>query len=78
VFFSDQSHAVLLPRYLALVAANAVISYTGIRAITAISPIGVFPAKILAETLLFIANFAIQRDFIFTRRPGANGSDRAR
>jgi glycosyltransferase involved in cell wall biosynthesis len=71
VFFSDQKHSVLLPRYLALVAANALISYTGIRALTAISPIGVFPAKILAETLLFIANFAIQRDFIFTRRPTA-------
>jgi glycosyltransferase involved in cell wall biosynthesis len=69
VFFSDQKHSVLLPRYLTLVLANALISYTGIRALTAISPIGVFPAKILVETLLFIANFAIQRDFIFTRRP---------
>jgi hypothetical protein len=25
------------------------------------------PSKLLAEGLLFIANFAIQRDFIFTR-----------
>ncbi len=68
VFFSDERHAVLLPRYLALVAANALISYTGIRMLTSVSPIGVFPAKILIETTLFIANFAIQRDFIFTRR----------
>jgi hypothetical protein len=28
---------------------------------------GVMPAKISAETLLFIANFAIQRDFVFAR-----------
>lgn len=67
VFFSDERHRVLLPRYLALVAANALISYTGIRILTSISPIGVFPAKILIESTLFIANFTIQRDFIFTR-----------
>ncbi len=67
VFFSDERHRVLLPRYLALVAANALISYTGIRVLTSVSPIGVFPAKILIESMLFIANFTIQRDFIFTR-----------
>ncbi len=67
VFFSDERHGVLLPRYLALVAANALISYTGIRILTTVSPIGVFPAKILIESLLFIVNFTIQRDFIFTR-----------
>jgi glycosyltransferase involved in cell wall biosynthesis len=67
VFFSDERHRVLLPRYLALVAANALISYTGIRILTSVSPIGVFPAKILIESMLFIANFTIQRDFIFTR-----------
>jgi glycosyltransferase involved in cell wall biosynthesis len=67
VFFSDERHRVLLPRYLALVAANALISYTGIRILTSVSPIGVFPAKILIESMLFLANFTIQRDFIFTR-----------
>jgi glycosyltransferase involved in cell wall biosynthesis len=67
VFFSDERHRVLLPRYLALVAANALISYTGIRILTSVSPIGVFPAKILIESMLFIVNFTIQRDFIFTR-----------
>jgi putative flippase GtrA len=67
VFFSDERHRVLLPRYLALVAANALISYTGIRILTSVSSIGVFPAKILIESMLFLANFTIQRDFIFTR-----------
>jgi glycosyltransferase involved in cell wall biosynthesis len=68
VFFSDQQHAVVLPRYLLLVAVNAVISYTAIRLISGQSPIGVIPAKLLVETLLFVANFAIQRDFVFTRK----------
>jgi putative flippase GtrA len=68
VFFSDQSHRVLLPRYLALVAANTLISYAGIRLLSSATPLGVFASKILTESLLFIANFTIQRDFIFTRR----------
>ena len=68
VFFSDQRHSVLLPRYLTLVAANTLISYAGIRLLSSATPLGVFPSKILTESLLFIANFTIQRDFIFTRR----------
>lgn len=69
VFFSDQPHLILLPRYLLLVAANAAVSYAGIRLLSSFTLLGVFPSKILTESLLFIANFAIQRDFIFTRRP---------
>lgn len=68
VFFSDQPHLVLLPRYLALVAVNGLVSYAGIRLLSSFTPLGVFPSKILTESLLFIANFTIQRDFIFTRR----------
>jgi glycosyltransferase involved in cell wall biosynthesis len=67
-FHSDQRHRVVLPRYLLLVAINAVLSYAGIRFFSAVLPIGVVPAKLLAETLLFAANFVIQRDFVFTRR----------
>jgi putative flippase GtrA len=67
-FHSDAPHRVVLPRYLLLVAVNGVVSYAGIRFLSSHLPIGVIPAKLLAETLLFIANFAIQRDFIFTRR----------
>ncbi len=67
-FLSEERHQVVLPRYLLLVAANALISYSAIRFLTAALPIGVFPAKLLAESILFIANFAIQRDFVFTRR----------
>jgi putative flippase GtrA len=67
-FHSDQRHRVVLPRYLLLVAVNAVLSYAGIRFLSAVLPVGVVPAKLLAETLLFAANFVIQRDFVFTRR----------
>lgn len=69
VFFSDQPNRVLLPRYLLLVCVNALLSYGGIRLLSSFTPLGVFPSKILTESLLFIANFMIQRDFIFTRRP---------
>jgi glycosyltransferase involved in cell wall biosynthesis len=68
VFFSDQPHRVLVPRYLLLVGVNALASYAGIRLLTSYTPLGVFPSKILTESVLFIANFTIQRDFIFTRR----------
>jgi len=68
VFLSNEKHTVVLPRYLALVAANAALSYAGIRWLTDTMPIGVIEAKIAAESIIFLANFAIQRDFIFTRR----------
>jgi glycosyltransferase involved in cell wall biosynthesis len=68
VFHSRQRHAVVLPKYLALVAANAVLSYILIEALSYNFGISVIPAKLAVETLLFIANFAIQRDFVFTRK----------
>lgn len=75
VFHSRQSHTTVLPKYIALVAANALVSYTIIQAIHARFGFAVIPTKICVETLLFIANFAIQRDFVFSRRartaPGA-------
>jgi putative flippase GtrA len=72
VFFSDKGHNKLLPRYLALVAVNALLSYLGIRLLSAFTPLSVIASKIVAETLLFITNFAVQRAFIFTRRPPAD------
>jgi putative flippase GtrA len=68
VFLSEERHQILLPRYVLLVAINATISYAGIESLIRLLPIGVFPAKLLIEALLFIANFLIQRDWIFTRR----------
>jgi putative flippase GtrA len=74
VFFSDQRHRILLPRYLALVTANGLVSYAGIRLLSGLTPLGVFPSKILTESVLFIANFVIQRDLIFTKRPAKDHS----
>ncbi|MDE3164567.1 MAG: bifunctional glycosyltransferase family 2/GtrA family protein [Acidobacteriota bacterium] len=72
VFQSRQRHAVVLPRYVALVAGNGLLSYGLIQWFHFRLGIATVPAKMLAETLLFIANFAIQRDFIFTRRAAAD------
>jgi SAM-dependent methyltransferase/putative flippase GtrA len=74
VFLSEESHAVLLPRYLLVVIANASLSYAGIRILHGYFGAPVLPAKLVVETLLFLASFAVQRDFVFTRRPGAKPS----
>jgi glycosyltransferase involved in cell wall biosynthesis len=68
VFFSREQHRIVLPRYLLLALANVCLSYTLISVMTRILLIGVMPAKISAETLLFVANFVIQRDFVFARK----------
>jgi glycosyltransferase involved in cell wall biosynthesis len=68
VFFSREPHRVVLPRYLLLAAANICLSYALISFLTMILSMGVMPAKISAETFLFIANFTMQRDFVFARR----------
>ncbi len=75
VFRSRQSHAVVLPKYLALVAANAALSYLFIEAIHSEFHFPIIPTKLGVETLLFIANFAIQRDFVFTRRRSPRESE---
>ncbi len=69
-FLSEERHAVVLPRYLLLLAANTMVSYAAIRFLSDQFQVGVFSAKILAESLLFLANFAIQRDVVFSGRGG--------
>ena len=65
VFFSQLRHASVLPKYLLLVCLSGCASYAGIRLLNSSFAIGMVPAKVLVESLLFFANFAIQRDFIF-------------
>lgn len=67
-FHSGEPHRVVLPRYLVLVAMNVLLSFTGIKMLTTVFSFGLFEAKLIAETLLFFVNFAIQRDLVFTRR----------
>jgi putative flippase GtrA len=69
VFLSDQRHHVLLSRYLPLAAVNTSISYVCIRLLSAATPLSVVSSKIVAETALFVANFVVQRAFIFAHRP---------
>ena len=68
VFFSREQHRVALPRYLLLAAANVCISYSLISFLSGTMGIEVIAAKISVESFLFIANFAIQRDFVFASR----------
>ncbi len=70
VFLSREQHRVVLPRYLLLAAANVCLSYALISFLSRVLSMDVIAAKISVETLLFIANFAIQRDFVFARRTG--------
>jgi putative flippase GtrA len=68
VFLSKQQHRIVLPKYLLLVLCSGLLSYSLIRLLTSAFGMNVMPAKLLAEGLIFIANFTIQRDFVFTRR----------
>ncbi|HXJ42674.1 MAG TPA: GtrA family protein, partial [Bryobacteraceae bacterium] len=67
VFLSDATHRVVFPRYLMLATANVCLSYTLISLAHGMFAAPVMPTKILVESVLFIANFAIQRDFVFAR-----------
>ena len=68
VFHSQQPHTKVLPKYVALVALNGLVSYSLIQFLHGAFGVRAVPAKLFAESLLFIANFAIQRDLVFTRR----------
>lgn len=68
VFLSREQHRIALPRYLLLAAANVTLSYSLIIFLTGYFSVAVIPAKISVESVLFIGNFAIQRDFVFARR----------
>jgi len=67
VFHSDQRHSIVLPRYLMLVLASGSLSYGGILLLGARFHMPAIAAKIVAETILFFVNFAVQRDFVFTQ-----------
>ena len=69
VFFTKLRHAAVLPKYLLLVCLSGSASYAGIQLLNSRFHIQPLPAKLFVETLLFFANFAIQRDFIFGKSP---------
>ena len=71
VFHSKQKHASVLPKYVAVVIANGFASYALIQLLHSRFGIPTVPAKLAAEGLLFLMNFAIQRDLVFTKRAGS-------
>jgi len=67
VFRSKEQITRTLPKYLLLVVVSGAMSYGLIRLLSRSGAMEVYWAKILAETILFFANFVVQRDFVFPR-----------
>lgn len=67
VFHSDRSALVTATLYYSLVLVMAVLTYLFIEVLHGTLGVGLLPAKIIAETLLFTLSFLVQRDFIFRR-----------
>ncbi|MDX2150138.1 MAG: bifunctional glycosyltransferase family 2/GtrA family protein [Bryobacteraceae bacterium] len=73
VFLSREPHTSTLPRYLLLVLLSGTVSYALIRSLEPAT--GVVAGKLLAETTLFLVNFLVQRDVVFTKRGRATDWD---
>jgi putative flippase GtrA len=67
-FLSQRKHSEAFPRYALLVALSGTLSYLMITFLMSWGGLQVIGAKACAEGLIFLASFAIQRDFIFARR----------
>ena len=74
VFYSKQRHKTVLPKYLLLVLVSGSVSYAGIRLLSAKLGTNPVSAKLMVETVLFFANFAVQRIFIFKPQAGGRPS----
>lgn len=68
VFRSEARIAVTLMRYVGLLILMGFVSFTLLQALHERIGFSVIGAKLAAESLLFLASFALQRDFIFTPR----------
>lgn len=66
VFRSGAKHLSTFPKYLGLVCLNGWLSYFVITFLIARSHLQVLLAKLIAESILFLVSFAIQRNFVFT------------
>lgn len=75
VFLSRERHHTLMPRYILLVIVSGLASYALILLLRSLFAWPVAAAKMTAESALFIANFAIQREFVFRRRETPAATD---
>jgi putative flippase GtrA len=71
VFKHREGKWLAFAKYVALVIIMGGVSYSMIRVIVDQTGMGVVPAKILAETALYLVNFATQRTFIFRKHDAA-------
>ena len=74
VFYSGQKTATTFPKYLALVLVSGLVSYLLIVGLLRFLHVPVIGAKILAESVVLLANFTIQRDFIFVAQNVETGA----
>jgi glycosyltransferase involved in cell wall biosynthesis len=70
VFYSEQKKTQTFPRYLCLVILSGSVSYFFIEMLAIYSPLSVAVSKFSVESVIFLANFVIQRDFIFAKKTG--------
>jgi putative flippase GtrA len=68
VFFSDTTARLALPAFAGLVTITGILSYGTIAFLNSRFGIPVICAKVISELLIYLGSFAVQRDFIFTRR----------
>jgi putative flippase GtrA len=67
VFQSDTSVLKGFLKYLTLVVAMGFVSYSLLTFLHRTTGMPVLPCKLIAEGLLFVANFSIQRQLVFAR-----------
>ena len=67
-FCSNEKHTHTLPKYLTLAVVSGIMAYTLIVGFMNLFGWKVMWAKIVAEFIMFIINFLVQRDFIFRKQ----------
>jgi len=67
VFFSKEKSRKSFPKYLLLVIVSGLLSSAMIHYLSNTLSTPIILAKLLSDSLLYIANFSIQREFIFTK-----------
>jgi putative flippase GtrA len=75
VFLSSDSHKKAFPLYVLLVIVSGSVSYALLTFFHAVFGWPVLASKLVAESILFLVNFIVQRDFIFIRRAQRTGSN---
>lgn len=66
-FHSEQSHFRTLPKYLLLALVSGGCAYFIIQGLVSDLHLNVVLSKVIAESVIFLVNFIVQRDFIFKR-----------